>query len=127
MITHYRKNQRKIAMGLLSFHKYLKEEHPRLKEIEHYEEGEPYQLYCYYYDEATNNVQGVLGIEQLNNQEIILHDISLNPSYRGEGLGFVMLDQLQEHYPEYHIIGTTATAAYLAKWKRKTGNLDGTN
>ncbi|MBO1306752.1 GNAT family N-acetyltransferase [Enterococcus sp. 669A] len=122
MITHYRKSQRKIAMGLLSFHKHLKHEHPSLKEIDHYEERDQYELYCYYYDEAANNIQGVLGVEVLNDHELILHDISLNPSYRGEGLGFVMLDQLQNRYPDYQIIGTKATAAYLAKWHRRIEN-----
>ena len=37
MLTHYRKENRKIAMGLLSFHKKLADKENRLKEIDTYE------------------------------------------------------------------------------------------
>ena len=37
MLTHYRKENRKIAMGLLSFHKKLTDKSNLLKEINTYE------------------------------------------------------------------------------------------
>lgn len=121
MLTKYRKNQRKIAMGLLGFHDGLKDQKHLLKEIDTYEEDERYQLFCYY-DETSDNVQGVIGISQLEGDELILHDISLNPSYRGEGISLKMMDELQELYPEELIIGTPATSMFLAKWQeRKRG------
>ena len=116
MLTHYRKNQRKIAMGLLSFHENLKDQQLLLKEIDTYEADERYQLYCYY-DESSDNVQGVIGISQLDNNELMLHDISLNPSYRGEGISMLMMEELQALHPDQKIIGTPATSAFLAKWQ----------
>ncbi|MBO0410738.1 GNAT family N-acetyltransferase [Enterococcus hulanensis] len=116
MLTQYRKNQRKIAMGLLSFHESLKDQQHLLKEIDTYEGDDRYQLYCYY-DDNSDNVQGVVGVSQLEDQEIVLHDISLNPSYRGEGISITMMDELQAMYPNQKIIGTPATSAFLAKWQ----------
>lgn len=116
MLTQYRKNQRKIAMGLLGFHESLKDQQHLLKEIDTYEDDDRYQLFCYY-DENSDNVQGVVGISQADGEEIVLHDISLNPSYRGEGVSLKMMNELQELYPDQAITGTPATSAFLAKWQ----------
>ncbi|GAA2901517.1 GNAT family N-acetyltransferase [Enterococcus pseudoavium] len=118
MLTQYRTNQRKIAMGLLSFHDNLKDQRHLLKEIDTYEADDRYQLFCYY-DKDSENVQGVIGISELDDQEIVLHDISLNPSYRGEGVSIMMMNELQEVYPERKIIGTPATSPFLAKWQER--------
>lgn len=115
MLLEYRRNQRKIAMGLLSFHRKLKDQQHLLKEIDTYEQNPQFQLYCFYCN-GNENVQGVVGIE-LAEDGIILHDISLNPSYRGEGLGFEMLTELQALYPEQVITGTKMTAPFLQNWK----------
>lgn len=124
MLTQYRKNQRKIAMGLLSFHESLKDHQHLLKEIDTYEEDKQYQLFCYY-DEQSDNVQGVVGVSQLEDQEVVLHDISLNPSYRGEGVSMKMMKELQAMYPEQKIIGTPATSPFLAKWQEHKRGTDG--
>lgn len=114
MLVPYRKNQQKIALGLLSFHENLKEHQNLLKELHIYDSSDKYQLYCYYHEGSTN-VQGIIGIELTS--PIILHDISLNPSYRGEEIGFRMLDELQTMYPDDEIQGTPATDPYLIKWR----------
>lgn len=44
MLTHYRKENRKIAMGLLSFHKKLTGK-TLLKEIDTYESEDDYELF----------------------------------------------------------------------------------
>ncbi len=124
MLTDYRKNQRKIAMGLLSFHANLKDQQHLLKEIDTYQDDDRYNLFCYY-AEQSDNVQGVIGISQLEDQEIVLHDISLNPSYRGEGVGFKMMDELQQLYPDKKIIGTPATCTFLANWQERVRSNDG--
>lgn len=45
MLTHYRKENRKIAMGLLSFHKKLTGKTSLLKEIDMYESEDDYELF----------------------------------------------------------------------------------
>lgn len=120
MLRNYRKDQRIVAMGLLSFHSNLKTQLPLLKEIETYETGWPFELYLYYCEDGSSNVQGVIGVEHLSDTEMRLHDISLNPSYRGERIGFAMLSELQALYPDKKILGTAATSSYLAKWQENT-------
>ncbi len=114
MLSHYRKNQRKIAMGLLSFHESLKDHQHLLKEIDTYEDNDRYQLYCYY-DEHSDNVQGVVGVSQLEDQEIVLHDISLNPSYRGEGVSLKMMEELQALYPDQNNNWNTSNICFLSE------------
>lgn len=116
MLTNYRKEQRKIAMGLLSFHQKLSVHQSLLKEIDTYEQEENLKL-LFWVPEGDRNIQGILGIEKETPEAIVLHDISLNPSFRGEGLGFQLLDDLVELYPDAKIYGTLATSTYLSKWK----------
>jgi len=117
MLKEYRKEQRKIAMGLLSFHQNLTEYQSLLKEIDMYETSP--QLHLYFWNpEQTSNIQGIVGVEI--NQElatVVIHDISLTPSYRGEQIGYLLLDELLALYPDYIVMGTVATSNYLAKWK----------
>lgn len=116
MLTHYRKEQRKIAMGLLSFHQKLPEHQLTLKGIDAYEQDPNLKL-LFWIPEGNHNIQGIVGIEKETPEAIVLHDISLNPSFRGEKLGFQLLDELTALYPEAKIYGTLATSAYLSKWK----------
>ncbi|MFD1899641.1 GNAT family N-acetyltransferase [Enterococcus termitis] len=116
MLTYYRKEQRKIAMGLLSFHKKMTEYQSLLKEIDMYENDEHLHLFLWTPDDEQN-IQGIIGIERTTIDELIVHDISITPSFRGENLGFELLKEVASMYPETKIYGTKATSAYLSKWK----------
>lgn len=115
MLIPYRKEQQKIAVGLLSFHDKMEKYHSLLNEIGIYEQEEQLALF-FWIPEQGGNIQGLLGIEYLSSKQLILHDISINPSFRGEGLGFQLLDELKERYSDFDILGTSATKAYLDKW-----------
>lgn len=116
MLTYYRKEQRKIAMGLLSFHQKLTEYRSLLKEIDMYETENDLHL-LFWTPDGNQNIQGIVGIEVETSEAMILHDISINPSFRGEKLGFMLLDEVVQLYPEMKIYGTLATSEYLSKWK----------
>ncbi|MGG5358754.1 MULTISPECIES: GNAT family N-acetyltransferase [unclassified Enterococcus] len=116
MLTYYRKENRKIAMGLLSFHKKMSEQFSLLKEIDTYETDPAFELFFYTPEDSTN-IQGVIGVEWLDKEHLIVHDISLNPSYRGEKIGYQMLDELQEKYPNVQFDHTEATKLFLTKWQ----------
>jgi riboflavin biosynthesis RibT protein len=125
MLTRYRKEQRKIAMGLLSFHKKMQHHQNLLKEVDTYEQQENFRLFLWKPVDSSN-VQGVIGLEfkSPQHEEAILHDIVLSPSFRGEKVGYQMLDELLERYPQLVLEGTAATQAYLNKWKAyKSTNL----
>lgn len=116
MLANYRKEQRKIAMGLLSFHLKLTEYQSLLKEIDMYETENNLHLLLWT-PAGEQNIQGIVGIEIETSDAMILHDISINPSFRGENLGFDLLNEVVELYPETKIYGTLATSTYLSKWK----------
>ena len=116
MLTYYRKEQRKIAMGLLSFHQKLAGNHSLLKEIDAYE-TDPNLHLLFWTPTGEQNIQGIVGIEVETNDAMILHDISINPSFRGEKLGFDLLNEVVQLYPQTKIYGTLATSSYLSKWK----------
>ena len=64
-----------------------------------------YELF-FFTPEGSTNIQGIIGVYWATNDQLIIHDISLNPSYRGENMGFQMLDELQEKYPDVSIRAT---------------------
>lgn len=115
MLTVYRKEQQKIAKGLLSFHHSRMGKDSLTGELTQYEENEALQLYLYT-PPNESNIQGILGVEEAK-ETVILRDIALNPSYRGEGEGFAMLDELQSLLEQKRILGTVETSTYLAKWR----------
>lgn len=116
LLANYRKEQRKIAMGLLSFHQKLTEYQLLFKEIDMYEQDEKLHLFLWT-PQGEKNIQGLVGIEVQSEEAITVHDISIIPSFRGEAMGFVVLDELMELYSEAKIYGTLATSPYLSKWK----------
>ncbi|MEY8444909.1 N-acetyltransferase [Enterococcus ratti] len=118
MLTHYRKENRKIAMGLLSFHKKLTDKTDLLKEINTYETEEGYELF-FFTPEGSTNIQGIIGVYWGEDKKLIVHDVALNPSYRGDQMGFQMLDELQEKYPDFLIQSTEITQSYLTKWSNR--------
>lgn len=111
MFIRYKKNFEKIAMGLLS---YMPGEHSVkvLQETIHkYETEENWQLYLW---KKGEDFIGLLGIEVGENIYTI-HDMSVNPSFRGEGIGQAMVARLQEQFPEREARGTESTDSFLKK------------
>ncbi|MFV0560856.1 MAG: N-acetyltransferase [Enterococcus sp.] len=118
MLTHYRKENQKIAMGLLSFRKNLKERDALKKEIESYETNDQFELF-FFTPEGSANIQGIVGFEWVGKKELLIHDLALNPSYRGEKMGFQILDELHQKYSDVEFKETEEIAPYLSKWKEQ--------
>ncbi|SEM12227.1 riboflavin biosynthesis RibT protein [Mesobacillus persicus] len=111
MLIRYNKNYEKIAMGLLSFNPNEKELQNLLKTINEYDKEQNLQLYLWKEEEG---IIGVVGIE-LNDQEILLHHLSVNPSHRDKGFGKLMVEALLEIYPDNTLSPTETTASFLEK------------
>jgi len=111
MFCKYKKSYNKVAMGLLSLmvkgfnFKKLQET------IQAYETNPDWQLYLW---KEGDNVTGLVGVEQHENQFIILH-FSVNPSYQGEETAYRMLEVLREqmHFKEMHL--SKDAARFLAQ------------
>lgn len=118
LLIRYKKSYEKIAMGLLS---YMPGEHnvKALQETIHkYETEENWQLYLW---KKGEDFIGLLGIE-MGDEIYTLHDLSVNPSFRGEGIGKAMVAKLQEQFPEKECRSTESTDSFL---KRCTSREEG--
>lgn len=116
MLIPYRKEYQKIALGFLSFHAKMKQYGPLLKELDWYEQQEHFHLYFWAPDDSKK-IQGIVGVSDEKEGLLVLHDISISPSFRGEGYGFLVLDEVNELYPDRALYGTVATTPFLSKWE----------
>lgn len=99
MLTRYKKNMEKIAMGLLSFMPEEKDVKKLQETIHTYETNEQWHLYVW----REEAILGVIGLKLDNNQAIIQH-LSVNPSHRNTGLGTKMVQAVKEKYRESYNI-----------------------
>ncbi|WP_210470447.1 GNAT family N-acetyltransferase [Sporosarcina sp. 6E9] len=120
MLIRYKKTYEKIAMGLLS---YMPGEHSvkELQEtIQMYETEDDWQLYLW---KKGEDFIGLLGIE-ISNDAYTLHHLSVNPSFRGEGIGKAIVERIQEQFPDKECLSTDETNDFLKRCISKEGGAD---
>ena len=117
VLISYNQNYEKIAMGLLSYVADLKNVDRLQKEMATYTQEEDKKLFLWR-DTDTDNIVALVGIEYAESVVLIRH-LSVNPSFRNEGLIYKMLDKLNLIYPIQAINGTLETAPIIAKWVQK--------
>lgn len=111
MLIRYKKNHEKIAMGLLSFMP-KRENVKALQEVIHqYENEAGWELYLW---KENEDFIGLLGIE-VEEDSFTLHDIALNPSFRGEGIGKAMVNEIRQRYSDKTCHSTEMTEGFLTK------------
>ena len=116
MLIQYNEDYKKIAMGLLSYVPDLKEPARFEEELEWYEADDTRQLYLWKSKE-TGNLIGLVGVEV--EELVLLRHISIDPSYRNEGLSYLILDALQARFKEQTIVSTLETATVISNWQKK--------
>lgn len=114
MLVEYKADYQKITMGLLSYVPDLKETNRLMKELNWYAQEDNRQLFLWK-SEETNDFVGVLGIE-VEEEFILVRHISINPSFREEGLAHRLLDVLAAKYAPKQLVGTIETGPLIAKW-----------
>ncbi|MEC6747474.1 GNAT family N-acetyltransferase [Marinilactibacillus sp. XAAS-LB27] len=114
MLTEYKSDYHKITMGLLSYVPDLKETTRLTKELEWYKQEDNRQLYLWKSDE-TNDFAGVLGVE-VEDEFVLVRHISINPSYREEGLAHQILDVAAAKFSPRQLVGTIETSSLITKW-----------
>lgn len=120
MLVRYKKNYEKIAMGLLS---YMPGEHSvkvLQNTIREYENEENRQLYLWKKEE---DIIGLLGIE-VGEDIYTLLDLSVNPSFRGEGIGKAIVTRMQEQFPEKECRTSESTDSFFKKCSRREEGAD---
>lgn len=94
MLVPYKMSNRKIAMGLLSFMPKEKEIKKLQKTMDAYENDPDWKLYLW----KEEDFVGVVGI-QVEGEQAKLHHLCVNPSFREEGIGTKMIDELRKLLP----------------------------
>ncbi|UDE95522.1 GNAT family N-acetyltransferase [Carnobacterium viridans] len=96
MLLDYKNDYEKISMGLLSFVPDLKDVSRLQDEMDWYQSKENRKLYLWK-SEDTQDIIGVIGVE-IGNDMILLRHISINPSFRNEGISYNMLEALERRF-----------------------------
>lgn len=110
-LVRYKKMYQKTAMGFLS---YISSDYTvkQLQEImNRYEMEDEWDLYVV---KEQDNLVGIVGVEVFDDY-FVVHHLSLNPSFRGEGLGKEILSKLEEEYPDKEIYGTEYKDSFIKK------------
>lgn len=117
MLLDYKNDYEKISMGLLSFVPDLKDVSRLKDEMDWYQSKEDRKLYLWK-SEDTQDIIGVIGVE-IGKDMILLRHISINPSFRNEGISYKMLEALEHRFLQKKIMGTLETSALVAKWEQE--------
>ena len=88
--------------------------------IQNYETDDDWQLYLW---KKGEDIIGLLGIEISENSYTLQH-LSVNPSFRGEGIGKAIVEKIQEQFPDKKCLSTDETDDFLKRCNSKEGGAD---
>lgn len=126
MLTKYKNDYAKIAMGFLSFVPDLKDMDHLQAELKLYTEDDSHVLYLYR-EGPGQDFEGVVGIET-GPDFIMVRHLSLSPSVRSEATQFAVLNDLVALYPDAKLMSSIETAHLVAVFnKERKENPDGTH
>ncbi|WP_141433388.1 GNAT family N-acetyltransferase [Bacillus sp. 03113] len=112
MIIRYKKTFEKIAMGLLSFMPDERDLKKLQQTIKQYETEDNWQLFLWKQDE---DIIGLIGVIFLDQAKLQIQHITVNPSYRQQGIGKSMVKALKEMYPDKQFTANDYTVAFIDK------------
>ena len=116
MLFRYKKTYEKIAMGLLSFVPSEKDLKKLQQTIKQYEENDDWQLFLW----KEEDIIGILGIH-IDGKTAELCHISVNPSYRNQGVGRRMVQALKELIDgQYQLVPTKQSKDFFEKCNIQT-------
>lgn len=124
MLVPYIGRYEKIVMGLLSYIPEFKEFSELKEEMDkiNHEERK-----IYLWKEAdSDNIIGLVGFDQHDDTDtLVVRYLSINPSFREEGLTYDLLTALKKEFPVYSLTGVISLSTILSKWtKRRQEELD---
>jgi len=99
-------------MGLLSFNPNEKDLQKLLQTINKYDTEQDSQLYLWKEDEG---IIGVIGVK-MDEQNVQLQHLSVNPSHRDKGFGTLMIKELLELHPDKKLTATETTTSFVEKF-----------
>lgn len=118
MLIPYTTNFEKVVMGLLSYVTEYKNYETLLEEMDRIKTGSR-SLYLWR-DQETENIIGLIGFDENNkDQALLIRYLSINPSFRNEGLSLQILSALKEEFPIYSLTSSIETAGLIKKWAQR--------
>ena len=117
MLISYNEDYEKITMGLLSYIPDLKDPLRLSEELALYENNPNRNIYLWQ-SEETRNLIAIVGVEE-EDDLILLRHIAIDPSFRNEGLTYILLDKLSDKVDGKRIVGTLETASVISNWQKK--------
>ncbi|WP_228548349.1 GNAT family N-acetyltransferase [Sporosarcina obsidiansis] len=121
-LIRFKKAQEKIAMGFLSYIPGEKMVRKLQETIQQYIQDENWQLFLC---KEVEDYIGLIGVEVNETDRIYtIQHISVNPSFRGEGIGYEMVKELELIYPGYQCKSNDFTEQFIEKCQRKEEDAD---
>ncbi|MCU9595390.1 GNAT family N-acetyltransferase [Caldibacillus thermolactis] len=96
MLIRYKKSFEKIAMGLLSFMPNEKDLKKLQQTIKEYETNDQWHLFLW---KENDDIIGLIGGREVNDEVFEVLHISVNPSHREQGVGKGMVKALKDMFP----------------------------
>lgn len=124
MLVPYIGRYEKIVMGLLSYIPEFKEFSELKEEMDKINQQD---RKIYLWKEAdSDNIIGLVGFDQHDDTDtLVVRYLSINPSFREEGLTYDLLTALKKEFPVYSLTGVISLSTILSKWtKRRQEELD---
>ncbi|WP_050615609.1 GNAT family N-acetyltransferase [Bacillus testis] len=112
MLIRYKKNFEKIAMGLLSFMPNEKDVKTLQAAIKQYETQDNWNLLLWKEDE---DIIGLIGVEVEPEDTVTIQHLTVNPSFRYQGIGRKMCEELANMYSTKKIQSSDVIAPFLDK------------
>ncbi|PEK98131.1 GNAT family N-acetyltransferase [Bacillus sp. AFS017336] len=109
MLIRYKKTYEKIAMGLLSFMPNEKTVKILVNTIKEYETNDDNHLFLWKLDDIV----GIIGIQLLPDKVILIKHLSVNPSFRNQGIATSLYDAIRSQYTDYTIVTTQDIASFI--------------
>lgn len=113
MLIRYKKNFEKIAMGLLSFMPEEKDVKKLQHTIKEYNSNPDWHLYLWKEDD---DILGAIGVRIENDLNAVVQHITVNPSYRNNGIGKQMVQSIKQQYQhKYAVCADDMTQEFFNK------------
>jgi len=121
MLSKYSDENKKIAMGFLSYINDLKDLDNLEQELKLYSEDDNRQLFLW-----KSNLDDFSGIVALSfsKSTIFVEYISLSPSYRSQSNIFKIFDDIQQKFPKQVILSNFELSDNLTQWRRNKEKLE---